>query len=104
MKTQSTFTIAGWDFVGETINGTADIWRLCTDGTHYPRLNWEHYSIGDFKCPDSIEFKDYAVLAKAWMTSPGSANWNPLCDISDPNDDVINNLDLAVFCDYWLME
>jgi hypothetical protein len=28
MKTQSTFTDSGWDFVGDTINGTADIWAI----------------------------------------------------------------------------
>ena len=36
MKTQSTFTDAGWDFVGETTNGTEDIWEII--GTNYPRL------------------------------------------------------------------
>ena len=30
MKTQSTFTDEGWDFVGETINGTDDIWDINT--------------------------------------------------------------------------
>jgi hypothetical protein len=102
MKTQSTFTDADWDFVGEILNGTQDIWRLCTDGTHYPQLSWYYYSMGDFKCPDGVNFKDYAALAKAWQSSPGNANWNPICDISDPNDSVINNLDLTVLCENWL--
>ncbi len=34
MTTQSTFTDAGWDFVGETANGTDDVWFM--DG--YPRF------------------------------------------------------------------
>ena len=35
MKTQSTFT--GWDFVGETANGTADIWAISgTQNSGYP--------------------------------------------------------------------
>ena len=34
MQTLATFTAAGWDFVGETANGTDDIWRM--DG--YPAL------------------------------------------------------------------
>jgi len=29
MQTESTFTSAGWDFVGETSNGTEDIWKMC---------------------------------------------------------------------------
>jgi trimeric autotransporter adhesin len=40
MQTGSTFIDAGWDFVGETANGTADLWRI-DDGKGYPRLSWE---------------------------------------------------------------
>jgi len=43
MQTESTFTSAGWDFVGETANGTEDIWKMCYD-PDYPHLFWE-------KCP-----------------------------------------------------
>jgi hypothetical protein len=38
MMTQSTFTAAGWDFVGETANGTNDYW-LMTGGS-YPTLTF----------------------------------------------------------------
>jgi len=31
---------AGWDFVGETANGTEDIWWI-DEGKDYPRLWWE---------------------------------------------------------------
>jgi hypothetical protein len=41
MKTQATFTSAGWDFVGESANGTADVWRMGADGAGYPWLAWE---------------------------------------------------------------
>jgi hypothetical protein len=40
MKTLSTFTSSGWDFVGETANGTEDIWWIL-EGRDYPRLWWE---------------------------------------------------------------
>ena len=40
MKTLSTFTDAGWDFVGETTNGTADIWTIPIAGG-YPILSWQ---------------------------------------------------------------
>jgi hypothetical protein len=36
----TTFLDAGWDFVGETDNGTDDIWKMW-DGYDYPRLQWE---------------------------------------------------------------
>ena len=44
MKTQSTFTDAGWDFVDETANGTDDYWFI--DGSNngsYPWLIWEGF-------------------------------------------------------------
>ncbi len=40
MKKKVTFTSAGWDFVGETVNGTQDIWRI-NENHDYPRLNWQ---------------------------------------------------------------
>ncbi|MHC4324109.1 MAG: GLUG motif-containing protein, partial [Planctomycetota bacterium] len=40
MQTASTFLEAGWDFVGETDNGTEDIWWIL-EGQGYPRLWWE---------------------------------------------------------------
>jgi hypothetical protein len=40
MQTESTFTDAGWDFIGETTNGTDDIWWI-DEGQDYPRLWWE---------------------------------------------------------------
>lgn len=40
MQTAATFLAAGWDFVGETANGSADIWRIAV-GQDYPRLSWE---------------------------------------------------------------
>ena len=40
MQTASTFLYAGWDFVGETANGTEDIWWIL-EGQDYPRLIWE---------------------------------------------------------------
>jgi hypothetical protein len=40
MQTATTFLDAGWDFVGETANGTDDIWWIL-EGQDYPRLCWE---------------------------------------------------------------
>jgi hypothetical protein len=40
MKTRSTYTDAGWDFVGETLNGSEDIWQI-DEQKDYPRLSWE---------------------------------------------------------------
>ena len=40
MQTQSTYTDAGWDFFGESDNGTEDIWWI-VEGQDYPQLTWE---------------------------------------------------------------
>jgi len=40
MQDPSTFLAAAWDFVGETDNGSEDIWWI-DEGRDYPRLWWE---------------------------------------------------------------
>lgn len=49
-----------------------------------------------------MDAADFAVLAAAWRSSRGDDNWNAACDISDPNDDVIDMPDLEVFTANWL--
>ena len=98
MQTQSTFTDAGWDFVGETTNGTDDIWDIC-EGTNYPRLSWQFFA-GDFTCPDGVNLIDFAVLAETWSLSSGQTGYNDLCDLIDDNTIDLN--DLAVFAENWL--
>jgi hypothetical protein len=39
LQTRSTFTDAGWDFVGEDTNGTDDVWAIRKE--ECPRLAWE---------------------------------------------------------------
>jgi len=101
MKTKSTFTSAGWDFVDETANGTNDYWRMCVDGIDYPLLSGQFID-SDFTCPDGVDFIDFAILASAWQTEPDDPHWNQVCDISQPKDNFIDELDLAVFCENWL--
>jgi hypothetical protein len=45
MQTPSTFLDAGWDFAGETANGSEDIWKI-VEGQTYPLLSWQKYSGG----------------------------------------------------------
>jgi hypothetical protein len=40
MQTAAIFLATGWDFVGETTNGTEDTWWI-EEGQDYPRLWWE---------------------------------------------------------------
>ncbi len=98
MKTETTFTDAGWDFVGETINGTEDIWKM-RDGYSYSRLNWQPET-PDLGGSYGIEFADFAAFASAWQSTPADANWNPPCDLYP--DNVIDTLDLQIFTEHWL--
>jgi hypothetical protein len=102
MQTKSTFTDRGWDFVGETTNGTNDIWRMCVDDVNYPLLSWQ-FNKADFGCLDGVDFGDFAVVSLAWLSdNTPTANWNPKCDISEPPDGIIDELDIVVFTDNWL--
>lgn len=99
MQTKSTFTDAAWDFLGENANGTEDTWRLCIDGTNYPKLWWE-FTMSDFICPDGVNFLDFAVLADIWSLSFGQTGFNDNCDLID--NDVIDFADMAIFASHWL--
>ena len=99
MQRRSTFTDEGWDFAGESVNGTNDFWRMCVDDIDYPKLSWQ-FLAGDFVCRDGVDLIDFAVLAETWGLSSGQTGYNDLCDLID--DDTIDLDDLAVFVENWL--
>ncbi len=44
MRDQQTFLDAGWDFMGETVNGTEDIWGINpAENSGFPFLHWQGY-------------------------------------------------------------
>jgi len=96
MQMRSTFTDAGWDFVGETANGTDDIWDIC-EGTNYPRLVWQVLP-GNLICPDSVDFFDFAVFAEYWLQT-GCGQCGGVDLTGDSNVDV---RDLSEFSNNWL--
>jgi hypothetical protein len=100
MQTGSTFTDAGWDFVGESINGTEDIWRMCVDGVSYPLL-WYQFSNGDFLCPDGVDLVDYSFLADHWGDTDCSTSND--CDRTDLDfSGAVDWADVKIFCDHFL--
>jgi hypothetical protein len=100
MKTRSTFTNDGWDFIGETANGTDDIWRLCEDLVHYPRLAWEFPSF-DFVCPDGVDFFDYSIFTSHW--GQGYCGLSNNCDGTDLDLlGTVDIYDLRILVDNWL--
>ena len=100
MKTISTFTGAGWDFVGESANGTADVWRICVDGVDYPRLSWEFSQDGDLNCPDGVGLEDLVYLAGRWMK--GTAATSGAAD-SD-GDGKVDLADFGIVASNWMRE
>ncbi|MBW8041582.1 MAG: DUF3466 family protein [Planctomycetes bacterium] len=59
---------------------------------------------GDSEPDRDVDLEDYAVLTAAWRSTPADDNWNPFCDISEPEDGSINESDLAVFAVNYLMQ
>jgi hypothetical protein len=97
MQMESTFTDAGWDFVGETDNGTEDIWTM-HDGVDYPKFVWE---LVNFIGWDGVDFRDYSFFANRWMDSNcGVAND---CDGADLDfSDKVDGADMKIFFDQWM--
>jgi len=95
MQTLSTFTDAGWDFVGESVNGSDDVWQLLVDGSWYPRLAWE-FSTGDFVGSDGVDLSDFAYFAERYDCDSD-------CGQADlDGDGVVGILDLCIFSSHWL--
>ncbi|MHC4185159.1 MAG: PASTA domain-containing protein [Planctomycetota bacterium] len=61
-----------------------------------------YFVLGDIDKNGSVDMTDYAALGSAWLAGYGDPEWNPHCDISDPYDDTVDELDLAAFLDNWL--
>jgi hypothetical protein len=60
------------------------------------------WAAADLYSDGLVNFRDFAVFAAAWDTSPGDPAYNPECDLDQPLDGFIDAADLAVFADYWL--
>ena len=58
----------------------------------------------DFDENGVVDIVDYCTLSAAWQTGPADIGWNPLCNISQTTDEMINTLDLAAYCDDWLWQ
>jgi surface protein len=83
MKTLSTFTGAGWDFVGETTNGTDDFWAM--DGTTnsgYPYLMLE--PLPPVAIPMTLVF-DTNLSTGTTVTLPLNGTVNVTVDWGDGN-------------------
>lgn len=74
MKLQATFTAAGWDFAGETINGTEDIWEM--DGSSnngYPFFPWQSFPLPRVETHAVTEITGGAATAGGEVIDPGDS-------------------------------
>ena len=68
MQMQITFTDAGWDFVGETVNGIEDIWFIPQQD--YPHLWWEGMQVPMKLTPRTLNCRSQGNWVKAHLTLP----------------------------------
>ena len=59
--------------------------------------------LGDFAGGCDVDFIDFSIFALAWLTEQGQGGYDPNCDIAVPFDGVIDEKDLKVFTDNWLL-
>ena len=62
---------------------------------------YEFFELGDFDVDGVVNLKDFAIFSAAWQSSKNDNNWNPNCDISEPGDDVIDQMDFMEFVANW---
>ncbi|MBE0650264.1 MAG: T9SS type A sorting domain-containing protein [Bacteroidales bacterium] len=78
MQTEPTFTDVGWDFQGETANGTADIWGINkSDNGGYPFLSLQGYPITSAPSGSGTSSDPYqiATLNNLYWVSQNSFSW-----------------------------
>jgi len=83
MRMQGTFTDAGWDFVGETANGTEDIWWI-NEGKDYPRLWWECDAPERLPVVELDAANFDAQIAEGVILVDFYATWCPHCATQAP--------------------
>ncbi|MHC4254839.1 MAG: GLUG motif-containing protein [Planctomycetota bacterium] len=97
MKTKSTFTDAGWDFVNETTNGTEDIWAIKED-VNYSQHVWPLVQYVNW---DGVDFLDYAFFANYY----GMTDCNDINDCNSTDLDfsgAVDINDVNIFTNYWM--
>ena len=78
---QSTFEAEGWDFVGESVNGTEDIWLMPCEGRDYPSLAWQQKTclfadVSSFNFVGEYQGANPVVqVLTIESIGPGGVNW-----------------------------
>jgi len=94
MQMLSTFTSTGWDFW--------NLWTIC-EGMNYPVFFWQ-IPVGDFLCPDGVNFIDFAFFADHWgQNNCNEANY--YCEGTDLDfSGTVDKADLEILVENWLAD
>jgi hypothetical protein len=68
-----------------------------------PLLPFTATIVGDFTCDSVVDLRDFARFSAAWLSETGDANWDPACDISNPNG-MIETGDLTMLLENWVQD
>jgi len=92
MQTFSMFDSAGYDFW--------NVWIIC-EQMNSPVFFWQ-IPVGDFLCPDGVDFIDFAYFAARWgQNNCNQANY--YCGGTDlDRSSTVDTYDLEIFCENWL--
>ena len=82
------------------IDGENRVMDSNSDGSVIVDMGADEFCPFDLSSDGFVNFLDFAVFAKSWMKSAGSANYNDRCDFNDNNK--IDYSDLYTFCAHWL--
>ncbi|MBN2588745.1 MAG: hypothetical protein JXA96_02695 [Sedimentisphaerales bacterium] len=91
MKNKSTFTSAGWDFFGEIINGTNEIWWI-NEGKEYPKF-FDGEKASNPSPEDEAEVYDCTEIQLKWKSGLKGAVYNVYfgTNMNDVNLADVNN-------------
>lgn len=64
-------------------------------------LEEQNYS-ADINLDGVVDMFDFVLFASAWGSHFGQASWIGRCDLAEPRDYVVDELDMAVFSGQWL--
>ncbi|MFC1604655.1 hypothetical protein ACFL5F_06470 [Planctomycetota bacterium] len=84
LKLQDTFTDAGWDFAGESTNGTSETWQM-SDHEGYPVLSFFNREV-PFPLPGNGTLNDPFVISSA--EELGMINWYTIDSYFELTDDI----------------
>jgi len=86
------------------VKGYACGYITVSEGSYQPINYFQRIFKADLNDTCCVDLYDFAVFAPAWLSATKDGNWNPDCDISDPNNNFIDANDLYALLDDWLAE